>query len=576
MQMLLNNRYRVISTLGNGGFGETFLAEDTQMPSNRRCVVKLLKPIQNNPQVYQLVQERFQREAAILEDLGGSTDQIPALYAYFQVDGQFYLVQEWIEGDTLTAKVQQQGALSESVVREILINLLPVLEYVHNKRIVHRDIKPDNIILRYRDHKPVLIDFGAVREAMGTMLTSQGHPASSIIIGTPGYMPSEQAAGRPMYSSDLYSLGITAIFLLTKRQPQELETDPRNGDLVWYRYAPGLSPTIRAVLDRAIAYHPRDRFSSAREMLEALLSGDFSATPTLAVGHYTQSPTINTQVTQKPQNTVPIGNTPSYQAPIRDNGTKGILLGIFLAAAVGAIGAIGFAAFNKPSPQQTPEPPQIQPRTSPIEPTTVPSEPQETQVPVRKKTRPKIQRTIEPSPTPIEPQEVTPTPTEVPTPEVTNSPPVLIPTPTPTPTSTPTPTPTLEVPTSTPIPSPTTRPPQVEKPSPTEFVENYYGNINNRDFDSSWNQLSPSFQSNRKIHPYGYNSYVGWWGGQVEQVEIDQVNLQKATSETATVDAQLKYVLKSGQVSPASVRLILVWNAADKKWAVTDAKRLRG
>ena len=153
MQMLLNNRYRVIRALGGGGFGETFLAEDTQMPSNRRCVIKQIKSIQNNLQIYQLVQERFQREAAILEELGSATDQIPSLYAYFQSEDQFYVVQEWIDGDTLTAKIQQQGSFSESAVRKLLINLLHVLEYVHSKRIVHRNIKPDNIILRHRDWK---------------------------------------------------------------------------------------------------------------------------------------------------------------------------------------------------------------------------------------------------------------------------------------------------------------------------------------------------------------------------------------------------------------------------------------
>ena len=273
MQTLLNNRYQVIRTLGSGGFGETYLAEDTQMPSNRRCVIKQLRPIQNNPQIYQLVQERFQREAAILEDLGGASDQIPALYAYFQSVGQFYVVQEWVEGDTLTAKVRQQGILSESAVREILVTLLPVLEYVHSKRIIHRDIKPDNIILRHRDRQPVLIDFGAVRESMGTVFNSQGNPTSSIVIGTPGYMPSEQAAGRPVYSSDLYSLGLTAIYLLTGKQPQELETDPRTGEIIWHRHALSVSPTLAAVIDRAIAYHPRERYATAREMLEALQFG---------------------------------------------------------------------------------------------------------------------------------------------------------------------------------------------------------------------------------------------------------------------------------------------------------------
>lgn len=269
---LLNDRYQVIRTLGAGGFGETYLAEDTYMPSKRPCVVKQLRPIHNNPQIYQLVQERFQREAAILEELGGANDQIPALYAYFSSGGQFYLVQEWVEGDTLTGKVQKQGLFSEGAVQELFMNLLPVLDYVHSKHIVHRDIKPDNIIVRHRDGKPVLIDFGAVRESMGTVVNSQGNPTSSIVIGTPGYMPSEQAAGRPVFSSDLYSLGMTVIYLLTGKQAQQLETDSQTGEIVWRLYASHISPIMARVIDRAIAYHPRDRYPTARAMLDTLQS----------------------------------------------------------------------------------------------------------------------------------------------------------------------------------------------------------------------------------------------------------------------------------------------------------------
>jgi serine/threonine protein kinase, bacterial len=215
--MLLNNRYRVIQTLGSGGFGDTFLAEDTQMPSQRRCVVKQLKPIQNNAQIYQLVKERFQREAAILEELGGNHEQIPTLYAYFSSEDKFYLVQEWVEGETLTTAIQQRGLFSEFTVREILLSLLPVLDFVHSRGIVHRDIKPDNIIIRNRDQKPVLIDFGAVRETMGTAVNSQGMPTSSIVIGTPGFMSSEQAMGRPIFASDIYSLGMTQYLCQIKR-----------------------------------------------------------------------------------------------------------------------------------------------------------------------------------------------------------------------------------------------------------------------------------------------------------------------------------------------------------------------
>lgn len=284
MQTLLNNRYRIIRALGSGGFGETYLAEDTQMPSGRRCVIKQLKLMINSPKVYQLVKERFQREAAILEELGAANNQIPQLYAYFESNGQFYLVQEWIDGVTLTAKVQQEGNLSESSVKEILIGILAVLNYVHGKRIVHRDIKPDNIILRYSDGKPVLIDFGAVRETMGTVITSKGNTALSIVIGTPGFMPSEQSAGRPVYASDIYSLGLTAIYLLTRKIPQEIETDPGTAEILWRRYALSVSPTLVAILDKAIQSHPGDRYSSAREMLDALESSATVQIPAASTG----------------------------------------------------------------------------------------------------------------------------------------------------------------------------------------------------------------------------------------------------------------------------------------------------
>ncbi|NDJ21254.1 YARHG domain-containing protein [Nostoc sp. B(2019)] len=319
---LLNDRYQVIRTLGAGGFGETYLAEDTYMPSKRRCVVKQLRPIQNNPQIYQLVQERFQREAAILEELGGATDQIPVLYAYFSTNGQFYLVQEWIEGDTLTAKLQKQGLFSERTVQEILVNLLPVLDYVHSRQIVHRDIKPDNIMVRHRDGKTVLIDFGAVRESMGTMVNSQGNPTSSIVIGTPGYMPSEQAAGRPVYSSDLYSLGITAIYLLTGRQPQQLEIDSQTGEIVWRQYASHVSPIIAGVIDKVIAYHPRDRYPTARAMLDALQSLTNPIPPTQPV-------VISAPLPQ----TVHVTPQPTSQS----NRHNGILIGGLIAG--GLIGA---------------------------------------------------------------------------------------------------------------------------------------------------------------------------------------------------------------------------------------------
>ncbi len=279
---LLDNRYKILETLGNGGFGETYLATDIRMPSGRKCVIKLLKPVAETPQQQQWIEERFEREAVILEQLGEKNQQIPKLYGYFGEAGKYYLVQEWIEGLTLSQTLKQQGKLSEAKVKEILQGILPILSYVHSRKIVHRDIKPDNIILRSRDGKPVLIDFGAVKEAMTTEADGSRSVALSMAIGTPGYMPSEQAAGRPLYSSDLYSLGLTAIYLLTGKLPQDLETNPNNGEIIWQKHRRMFDRNLARVIDRAIRFHPRDRFSSAKEMLEAIADSSNNTNVTTA------------------------------------------------------------------------------------------------------------------------------------------------------------------------------------------------------------------------------------------------------------------------------------------------------
>jgi serine/threonine protein kinase, bacterial len=268
--MLINGRYQILHPLQEGGFGHTFLAEDTQLPSRRRCVIKQLKPIQHNPEFYKLIQERFQREAAIQETLGEVCQQIPSLYAYFLENDHFYLVEEWVDGETLRQKVAAVGCFSEAAVRELLVQILSTIETVHQHQIIHRDIKPDNIILRKRDGKPVLIDFGAVKESLATVINSQGQTARSIVIGTAGYMAPEQSAGRPVYASDLYSLGLTAIYLLTGKTPAELDTDPLTGRIDWRSQAPSVSESLARIIDTAIQMHPGERFASAGVMQQAL------------------------------------------------------------------------------------------------------------------------------------------------------------------------------------------------------------------------------------------------------------------------------------------------------------------
>lgn len=268
MKQELNNRYRVIKALSSGGFGETFLAEDNQMPSGRKCVIKQLKPVVGNSKNYQIIQERFQREAAILETLGESNTQIPQLYAYFSESNNFFLVQEWIRGKTIADLVEQSGTLKQGAVKKILISILQILEQVHSKGIIHRDIKPENIIIREQDGLPVLIDFGAVKETMGVQAAGNSR-TQSIVIGTFGFMPPEQTAGRPVFSSDLYSLGLTAIYMLTGKNPSELEINLQTGEIDWQQYALGVSPAIMTVIERSIQPSAENRYATATEMLAA-------------------------------------------------------------------------------------------------------------------------------------------------------------------------------------------------------------------------------------------------------------------------------------------------------------------
>ncbi|MBI4749436.1 MAG: SUMF1/EgtB/PvdO family nonheme iron enzyme [Acidobacteria bacterium] len=265
--MLLNNRYEVLKELSQGAFGKTFLAEDRNSPSRRKCVVKQLRP--DGKCDFQLARERFEREAAVLEHLAEESRQIPNLYAYVVEGGQFYLVQEFVDGPTLAQLVERQGRLSEPVVREIIIKLLDVVEYIHSQNIIHRDIKPDNIILRTRDNLPVLLDFGTVKEV--TRLDSVGNPTGSMIGGTSGFMPLEQAAGRPMFVSDIFALGVTAIALLTGKNPGKM-TDPRTGNLNWETHAGNISHELVEILNRSTKQLPQDRYLGAKEMQWALNS----------------------------------------------------------------------------------------------------------------------------------------------------------------------------------------------------------------------------------------------------------------------------------------------------------------
>ncbi|WP_017804241.1 serine/threonine-protein kinase, partial [Nodularia spumigena] len=265
---ILRNHYKIINRLGSGAFGETYLAADIDLPNHPKCVVKHLKP-NSDPVVLQTVRRLFDSEAKVLYRLGNDSDQIPRLFAHFEEQGEFYLVQEFVDGEDLSKEISPGKKLSETEVTKLLQEILEVLAVVHKKNIIHRDIKPANLMRRRQDRKIVLIDFGAVKEINTVMVNSQGQTSVSVVIGTNGYMPSEQTAGQPKLCSDVYAVGMLGIYALTGRQPHELPKDPTDGEVIWRNYA-NVSDKLAGVLNKMVSYHFRDRYFSAEVALQAL------------------------------------------------------------------------------------------------------------------------------------------------------------------------------------------------------------------------------------------------------------------------------------------------------------------
>jgi serine/threonine protein kinase len=340
--------YPIIKELGNGGFGKTYLATNTLLPARPYCVIKQLKPvIGNDPVLQQLIQDRFEKEATILEGLGdGSNGMIPRLYAYFVEQGEFYLSQEYIDGQTLNDRVRTQGLFTEQQVRDLLKNILPTLTYVHSRGIVHRDIKPDNIMLRQRDNQPILIDFGAVKETMSTMMRNSGNSTRSIVIGTPGFMPMEQMSGRPMYPSDIYSLGLTAIYVLTGKMPEEIESDPSTGDINWQPYAQNISTQLIDVLNKAIQPSAKDRYPNAQAMLDALTIPTQIQSPSQPQPAQTIVSTVPAN-SQQPQTVyAPTGNQSQGQSNNSQNSLTAAVIGVGVGGVLIILGLVLGKNFN--------------------------------------------------------------------------------------------------------------------------------------------------------------------------------------------------------------------------------------
>jgi serine/threonine-protein kinase len=245
-------RYKIIELLGQGEYGKTFLAEDERLPNNPRRVIKRLRSESGE------TTGKFHREAAVLSQLGDHP-QIPTLFDSFEEEGYFYLVQQYIEGHALSQELIEGQPWSEPQVIVLLREILEILEFVHRRKVIHRNINPQNLIRRDTDGKLVLSNFGAVKR----INTRQGRTFT----GSSAYIPPEQAMGFPELCSDIYAVGIIGIQALTGLHPDQLEVDRL--DIIWHNQAQ-VSPELANVLDEMVCSDDHQRYPSAEEALQAV------------------------------------------------------------------------------------------------------------------------------------------------------------------------------------------------------------------------------------------------------------------------------------------------------------------
>jgi WD40 repeat protein len=264
----LGGRYKIFEVLGTSLFSDTYLAKDQQLPNRPFCVVKCLKAPTSENFNWQRARELFNAEAQALYRLGPHSPQIPRLLAHFEENHQFYLVHNYVEGHDLSRELMVGQPLAEEHVIALIQDVLSVLAVVHAQGVIHRDIKPQNLIRRIKDGKVVLIDFGAVKELSTQTHHLEGQTTESVLIGTPGYMAGEQRAGKPRYCSDIYSVGMLAIQAITGLNPKEIGEDIQ-GELCWRQVAK-VSPRLATIITQMVRSHWRDRYQSVQEVLTDL------------------------------------------------------------------------------------------------------------------------------------------------------------------------------------------------------------------------------------------------------------------------------------------------------------------
>ncbi|MDJ0634445.1 MAG: bifunctional serine/threonine-protein kinase/ABC transporter substrate-binding protein [Xenococcaceae cyanobacterium MO_188.B29] len=270
---VIRGHYQIIRELGKGGFGVTYLVKDIdKLDKAAPVVIKQIKIPKHNEEGEARENNylnNLEREAHTLSRL--NHDRIPQFLGRFKEENYFYIIQEYIEGHDLRKELGSGTILDEPEAREMLRGILEILDFVHQRQIIHRDIKPGNLIRRKRDRQLILIDFGAVKEIATRHTTSAGTVMTKVI-GTPGYMPAEQLSGNPQFNSDIYAVGIIILQAITGLSAQEISELPRDEEcnIIWENLTSGISKKFKQIVSKTICYYHPNRYSSVQEILKDL------------------------------------------------------------------------------------------------------------------------------------------------------------------------------------------------------------------------------------------------------------------------------------------------------------------
>jgi WD40 repeat protein len=269
---ILKERYQIVKSLATNKFCHSFLAIDKGRSPSIYCAIQLWRSLLPTSTLETTATELWQEQLLSLKKLS-QHDRIPALLDYFEDDGNFYLVQEFIDGKNLSQILEAESNFSEQQIWQLLADLLPVFKFIHDRQIIHRDIKPENIIYRSSITPFInggwgdlfLVDFRSAKldaENDRTQLETG--------IGSPEYTAPEQTRGKAVFASDIYSLGVTCIYLMTGIHPFDL-FDTSSDRWVWQQYlTQPVSDRLAHVLDKSIQRDLNLRWRSIDEILPAL------------------------------------------------------------------------------------------------------------------------------------------------------------------------------------------------------------------------------------------------------------------------------------------------------------------